>query len=340
MGGGSVSVPSFGSELGQVTKGFGRKVVPAFNQFVAGNPLLSTLQQYGLDLSSIGMGMLPYGQGFMQAAYPGVQQAISQGIGLANAAYPYLQQVISSQGALTPQERNLATQQAREAFQARGNVFGNQAVAAEALNRDQYKWQKYAQALGLAGSIFRPEQAAMGMGGQTLGFGQQTMGIGQQALQALGYPAQTQAGVFGTLINPLYGLAASQMQAATSAAEANQAKQASLIGSGIDAVGNIVGGVIGAGGFSDKRLKTDIRKTGEKTPEGVPIVGFRYKGDKRRYIGVLAQDVAKHVPEAVAKPSWTKYAMVDFSKIAAPFQEVAARRTSKDEPSWMQYAAA
>lgn len=274
--GGSVSVPSLGSEIGQVTGGFSKNLLPTFNQFVKGNPLLSTLGQYGL--------------------------------GLAGAAYPELQQVISSGGALTPQETNLATQQARSAFQARGNVFGNQAVAGEALNRDQYKWQKL----------------------------QQAMGMGGQALQFLGYPAQTQAGVFSSLINPLYGLAGQQLQASTSAQEANQSKQADLIGAGIQSVGSIAGGVA----MSDRRLKTDIRDTGEKTPEGIPIKGFRYKGDKRRYIGVMAQDVAKRVQSAVIRPSWMKYAAVDYSKIVAPFQEVASRETSSDKPSWMQYATA
>jgi hypothetical protein len=264
MGGGGVNVPSFGSELGQVTSGFSRNVLPTFNQFVAKNPLLSTLGQYGL--------------------------------GFGAAAYPYLQQIIAGHGALTPQEANLATQQARGAFQARGNVYGNQAIGAEVLNRDQYRWNKLMQAMGMAG----------------------------QTEQLLGYPAQTQAGVFSTLVNPLYGLAAQQLQAATSGQEANQQKQSDLIGAGIKSIGSVAGAAAMA---SDERIKTDIRDTGKKTPEGIPIKAFEYKTRPgARFVGVMAQDVEKVHPEAVVTDPLSGLKMVH------------PEFTPKQIPTWQDYA--
>lgn len=49
--------------------------------------------------------------------------------------------------------------------------------------------------------------------------------------------------------------------------------------------------------FSDKRLKEDIRPVG-KTEGGLPIYTYRYKGDSKMQMGVMAQDVEKEQPEA------------------------------------------
>lgn len=50
--------------------------------------------------------------------------------------------------------------------------------------------------------------------------------------------------------------------------------------------------------FSDERLKDDIEPIGE-TFDGQKIVKFNYKGSPRKQIGLVAQDVEKHHPEAV-----------------------------------------
>jgi hypothetical protein len=50
--------------------------------------------------------------------------------------------------------------------------------------------------------------------------------------------------------------------------------------------------------FSDKRLKEDIKRVG-KTDEGLPVYTYRFKGDPRVQMGVMAQDVEKQKPEAV-----------------------------------------
>ena len=83
-----------------------------------------------------------------------------------------------------------------------------------------------------------------------------------------------------------------------------------------DFLGDILGA--GAGGLgiglgiaaSDRRLKKNIHKTGEKTKDGIPIVTFNYKDDPLgiKYTGVLAQEVEKIKPRAVIKA-------VDYSKI-------------------------
>ena len=63
--------------------------------------------------------------------------------------------------------------------------------------------------------------------------------------------------------------------------------------------------------FSDRRLKTDIKKIGE-TDRGLPIYRFKYKGDDREqvHIGLMAQDVEKVKPEAVGESGG--YKTVDY----------------------------
>lgn len=57
---------------------------------------------------------------------------------------------------------------------------------------------------------------------------------------------------------------------------------------------------LGASFFSDCRMKDDIAEVG-KLHDGTPVYSFRYKGDPRIQIGLMAQDVEKYAPEAVVE---------------------------------------
>ena len=63
--------------------------------------------------------------------------------------------------------------------------------------------------------------------------------------------------------------------------------------------------------FSDRRLKDDIEKIG-KTFDGQDIVRYRYKGEPATQIGLIAQDVEKHHPDAVGLAGG--YRTVDYRK--------------------------
>jgi len=65
------------------------------------------------------------------------------------------------------------------------------------------------------------------------------------------------------------------------------------------------------GFFSDKRLKEDVKEIG-KTNDGQPIYSYKYKGDDRTQIGLMAQDVEKKHPEAVGVMGG--YKTVDYKK--------------------------
>lgn len=83
-------------------------------------------------------------------------------------------------------------------------------------------------------------------------------------------------------------------------------------GSGIDQTGYL-GGPSTAGDFSDRRLKSDVRRVGH-TDEGLPIYTYKM-GDGPRRMGVMAQEVMKSKPEAVSAHP-TGFLMVDYDKVA------------------------
>lgn len=62
---------------------------------------------------------------------------------------------------------------------------------------------------------------------------------------------------------------------------------------------------------SDRRVKKDIKQVGELDNE-LPVYSFKYKGDDRTQIGLMAQDVEKENPGAVHEIGGIKH--VDYSK--------------------------
>lgn len=92
-----------------------------------------------------------------------------------------------------------------------------------------------------------------------------------------------------------------------------QSKQGVLGGIGQAAGG--IGSLIGA--LSDERLKTDIHKIGV-TPKGVNLYVWNWNETGRKLtgllsgIGVIAQEVAEIIPEAVIPGKWLR---VDYSKV-------------------------
>jgi len=67
---------------------------------------------------------------------------------------------------------------------------------------------------------------------------------------------------------------------------------------------------------SDIRLKEDINLIG-KSPSGINIYNFKYKGDDKTYQGVMAHQV----PQASIANEFG-YLMVDYSKLDVEFKEV------------------
>lgn len=80
--------------------------------------------------------------------------------------------------------------------------------------------------------------------------------------------------------------------------------------------GSLVGGITSAAGTiamaSDRRLKTDIIKVG--THGNLNIHSFRYIGDNKLRVGVMADEVAIHAPHALG-PEINGYATVYYDKL-------------------------
>jgi len=73
--------------------------------------------------------------------------------------------------------------------------------------------------------------------------------------------------------------------------------------------------------FSDKRLKADIIPVGMSL-NGLPLYQFRYIGRRQKYVGVMAQDVLAHTPEAVVR-SFTGFYRVNYKMLGLEMQKVA-----------------
>ncbi|HJN66949.1 MAG TPA: polysaccharide biosynthesis/export family protein [Pirellulales bacterium] len=72
--------------------------------------------------------------------------------------------------------------------------------------------------------------------------------------------------------------------------------------------------------FSDERLKTDLQLVGT-SPSGINIYHFRYRGDMRRFEGVIAQELLMTHPEAVMRMPNGYYA-VKYDVLDVTFREL------------------
>ena len=73
-------------------------------------------------------------------------------------------------------------------------------------------------------------------------------------------------------------------------------------------------------GNSDRRLKENIKKIGESI-SGLGIYKFNYIGKAKQYIGAIADEVIKVVPEAAVTMD-NGYLGVNYDLIDVTFKEV------------------
>jgi Chaperone of endosialidase len=78
---------------------------------------------------------------------------------------------------------------------------------------------------------------------------------------------------------------------------------------------NIMGGIMGGAGlmFSDERLKENIKDVGMLF-DGTPVKEYNYVGDDTPQLGMIAQDIEKHNPEAGAVVEIAGYKAVNYRK--------------------------
>lgn len=299
------------------------------NAFVAG---LTPTQQAGIQNTNLMAGAA-------QPFYGAAANLASAGTGNVNPEALNVQQFYNpyTEAVAKPTLQALQQQQAVE----RSNLINPQTVNAFGGDRGGVVAANLArqQALGTA-QVMNPiyKQAY----DQALAAAQQQQGVGLGAAQAnrqnfqqaaqlfgnLGTGAQ-QAGLAGAQAQLQAGQAQQQTEQAGKQAMYNQFMQEqgypfqvaqflANVATGTGALsGNTTAGTSttttqgGGGFFSDERLKENIKKVGE-TNDGQPIYRYNYKGDPRTQIGLLAQDVEKHHPEAVGLAGG--YKTVDYKK--------------------------
>ena len=257
---------------------------------------------------------------------------------------PYLNTVLGSTSALLNQ--NNQQQQAGQLGNAiTSGAFGGDRTGIAAANLEQQ--QNLANANIYSGIGANAFNTALGAAQQQQGVnleagqanraalanaGQEIAGIGAtqygegantaNTLAALGSGAQS-AGLQGAQAQIGAGTLQQQTQQASDQALYNQfLQQQSYPFQVTQFLGNLAEGTGALSGsqttttqpggfFSDKRLKTDIKKIG-RLYDGQHIVSYKLHGDPRTRVGLIAQDVEKDHPEAVGVARG--YKIVDYGK--------------------------
>lgn len=144
--------------------------------------------------------------------------------------------------------------------------------------------------------------------------GASAMAPGNQYMQGLGMAGQTQLGGYQAGISGLGQVASLQTQAYS----ADQAKQGAIFG-GLMGLG---GAALGASSFSDRRLKEDITFHHHDQSLDLNFYEFSYiNTPDRRFIGVMADEVAAKYPQAVHETD-DGYLMVDYGELGTRMIEI------------------
>lgn len=173
------------------------------------------------------------------------------------------------------------------------------------------KIQQYQQARAAAG-IIGAQKAEVGGAGFAASGSANYMRMSSENQMGLGLAL---TGV-QTGINVL-GLEAQKASELGQAAQAKQAARGGFLGGLLKAVGAVAGAV---SIFSDRRLKRDITRVGQHA-YGINLYRFRYTWRDEFFIGVMADEVEKVMPEAVGEVAGFK--TVDYNRLGLELRECA-----------------
>lgn len=280
-----------------------------------GQALGTAQQQQQLGLSAAQANRAAQQQASQQALAIG-QQGFGQGLAAAQ-----------QQGALGQQLFNMNSTTGQNAAALGQQVYGQGTNTAQ-------QQSNVGNTLFNQGATTAAQQAALGQqqfgqgataAAQSAALGQGLYGMGaatSQQLAGLGVGAQ-EAALSGAGAQLAAGQVDQATQQAENTAKYNEFLQAqSLPYQQLKLAGDIALGTGTAQGsttttaqpggfFSDERLKENIKAVG-KTFDGQTIHSYNYKGDPRTQIGLIAQEVQKHHPEAVGLAGG--YKTVDYDK--------------------------
>ena len=307
--------------LGIGQQGFGQGLAAAQQQGNLGQQLFGMGSTTGQNLAALGQQIYGQGTGTAQAQAALAQQQFGQGATTAAQQAALGEQQFGQGATAAAQQAALGQQQFGQGAATAGQLaslgqqqFGQGATAAgqlAALGEQQFG----------QGATTAAQQAALGQQrfGQGLAASQQGVALGQ-GIYGMGANTAAQMAALGAgaqdaaLSGAAAQMTAGQVEQATKQAENTarynqflqeqslpyqQLKLASDIALGTGtAQGSTTTTTQPGGFFSDERLKENIKAVG-KTFDGQTIHSFNYKGDPRTQIGLIAQEVQKHHPDAV-----------------------------------------
>lgn len=176
------------------------------------------------------------------------------------------------------------------------NTVGNAANAIAAGGGAQQGYNNYLQNAGYAPAM---REMSRGVVGQGAASGLLNSGATSKALQTRG--TELNQSFFNNYLQQLQGLSGLGLQAG--GLVANTGQKSNSTGGGPSTAGSIASTVGSlASIFSDRRLKQDIHLI-KRDPDGLGWYEFAYMWEPaKRFIGVMAQEVAKIRPHALGKP--------------------------------------
>jgi hypothetical protein len=285
-----------------LNQGFGQALGTAQQQqqLSLGAQQANRAAQQQASQQALAIGQQGFGQGLSAAQQQGAlgQQLFNMNstTGQNTAA---LGQQVYGQGTNTAQQQS-----------AVGNTLFNQG-ATTAAQQAALGQQQFAQ-----GATASQQAAALGQG--LYGMGANTssqlagLGTGAQGAALSGAGAQLAAGQVDQATQQAENTAKYNEFLQAQSLPYQQLKLASDIALGTGTASGSTTTTAQPGGFfSDERLKENIKAVG-KTFDGQTIHSYNYKGDPRTQIGLIAQEVQKHHPEAVGLAGG--YKTVDYDK--------------------------
>jgi len=270
-------------------------------------------QGYGQALSAA-QGQQQLGLGAQQANRAALQQASQQALGIGQQGFGQGMSAAQQQAALGQQLYGMGSGTGQNLASLGQQIYGQGTGTAQ--QQAALGQQLFGQGVGTSQQLGNIGQQQFGQGmttaQQNAALGAGIYGMGSQTAQGLanlGTGAQG-AGLQGAQSQLAAGLGAQQTAQAGNTALYNQFLQqqsypfqtAQFLANIAEGTGALSGSTTNTsqalGGFSDKRLKENIKLVG-KTFDGQNIYSYNFKGHPQTEIGLIAQEVEKKHPEAV-----------------------------------------
>jgi hypothetical protein len=236
-----------------------------------------------------------FGSGAYNQAVSQNQQDLATQLGntdsslLANLYQQNMGNMLSAANAQAGQQLSAAGTQAGQELGALGGLGQNYSTAA------QQQLAGSLNAPNLVNSINGAATNLYNMGGNQQALEQSQINAPWQLLNNYSNLIQGQYGGNTSTTTPYYQ---NQLAGGLGGA-ASGAAMGSMFGPWGTAIGAVGGGLLGA--FSDRRLKADIRATGKRLPNGLPLYAFRYVWEEpgTEHIGVMVDEAREVAPHAV-----------------------------------------